>query len=152
MNLIALREKRLEVWNQAKAFLDSHRQDGVLSAEDDKAYSLMEEELDNLSKEILRQEKLENYEKELAMNVSIPLTTKPTNTMALEKTGRASDAYKRAMIDAMRCNFKRVHNILQEGVDADGGYLVPEEYDNRIIDILNEENIMRKLECLNNLV
>lgn len=145
MNLIALREKRLEVWNQAKAFLDSHRQDGVLSAEDDKAYSLMEEELDNLSKEILRQEKLENYEKELAMNVSIPLTTKPTNTMALEKTGRASDAYKRAMIDAMRCNFKRVHNILQEGVDADGGYLVPEEYDNRIIDILNEENIMRKL-------
>ena len=25
MNLIELREKRLEVWNKAKAFLDSHR-------------------------------------------------------------------------------------------------------------------------------
>jgi HK97 family phage major capsid protein len=45
----------------------------------------------------------------------------------------------------MRTNFKQVSNLLQEGVDADGGYLVPEEYDARIIDILNEENIMRKL-------
>lgn len=34
---------------------------------------------------------------------------------------------------------------MQEGVDADGGYLVPEEYDKRIIDTLEEENIMRKL-------
>ena len=30
-------------------------------------------------------------------------------------------------------------------MDADGGYLVPEEYDSRLIDVLEEENIMRKL-------
>ena len=36
-------------------------------------------------------------------------------------------------------------NVLQEGVDADGGYLVPEEYDKRLIDVLEEENIMRRL-------
>lgn len=145
MNLMELREKRLEVWNKAKDFLDSHRKDGVLSVEDDAAYSLMETELDNLAKEIVRQEKLERYEQEMAKNLSEPLTEKPNNTIPAVKTGRASDAYRKAMIDAMRCNFKRVDNILQEGVDADGGYLVPEEYDSRIIDILNEENIMRKL-------
>ena len=49
------------------------------------------------------------------------------------------------MLDAFRSNFKRVSNVLQEGVDADGGYLVPEEYDHRLIDILTEENIMRNL-------
>ena len=49
------------------------------------------------------------------------------------------------MLDAFRSNFKRVSNILQEGVDADGGYLVPEEYDHRLIDTLSEENIMRRL-------
>jgi len=38
-----------------------------------------------------------------------------------------------------------VSNVLQEGVDADGGYLVPEEYDRRLIDVLEEENIMRSL-------
>ena len=145
MNLIELREKRLEVWNKAKSFLDSHRQGGVLSAEDDAAYSLMEQEMDNLAKEITLQEKLEAYEREMAKNLSDPLTGKPGGEVTAEKTGRASDAYKKAMLDAMRCNFKRVSNVLQEGVDADGGYLVPEEYDSRIIDILNEENIMRKL-------
>ena len=30
-------------------------------------------------------------------------------------------------------------------MDADGGYLVPEEYDRRLIDTLSEENIMRRL-------
>lgn len=30
-------------------------------------------------------------------------------------------------------------------MDADGGYLVPEEYDSRLIDVLDEENIMRRL-------
>lgn len=146
MNIKELREKRLDVWNKAKAFLDSHREEGVLSAEDDAVYARMEKELDDLAKEITRQEKLESYEREMAKNLTTPLTTKPNNEMPVEgKKGRASDAYKKAMIDAMRCNFKRVSNVLQEGVDADGGYLVPEEYDKRIIDILSEENIMRKL-------
>ncbi len=144
MNLNELREKRLAVWNKAKKFLDERRKDGVLSAEDDAAYTLMEKELDDLGREIVRQEKLDAYEKEMAKNLSQPLTEKPCGVPA-EKRGRASNAYKEAMLDAMRCNFKRVSNVLQEGVDADGGYLVPEEYDSRIIDILNEENIMRKL-------
>lgn len=61
------------------------------------------------------------------------------------KTGRASDEYRDAMLSAMRSNFRNVSNVLQEGVDADGGYLVPEEYDKRLIDILDGENIMRSL-------
>ena len=48
-------------------------------------------------------------------------------------------------VTALRTNFRQVSNILQEGVDADGGYLVPEEYDNRLIQTLGEENIMRRL-------
>ena len=56
-----------------------------------------------------------------------------------------SDEYKNGMLQALRTNFRQVSNILQEGVDADGGYLVPEEYDSRLIDVLTEENIMRSL-------
>lgn len=62
-----------------------------------------------------------------------------------EKKGRARDEYKNAMLDALRSNFNRVENALQEGVDADGGYLVPDEYDDRLIETLEEENIMRSL-------
>ena len=49
------------------------------------------------------------------------------------------------MLKAIRSNFKQITNLLQEGVDTDGGYLVPEEYDKRLIDVLTENNIMRTL-------
>ena len=49
------------------------------------------------------------------------------------------------MLTAMRTRFRTISNVLQEGNDQQGGYLVPEEYDKRLIDVLTEENIMRGL-------
>lgn len=147
MTILELREKRSTAWNAAKAFLDSHRTDkGTLNAEDDAVYSKMEQEINDLGKEISRLERQEQMEAELSKPINKPLTSKPgMGKEPEEKTGRASNAYKTAMLDAFRSNFKRVSNVLQEGVDADGGYLVPEEYDHRLIDVLTEENIMRNL-------
>ncbi|MCR0391505.1 phage major capsid protein [[Clostridium] innocuum] len=146
MTILELREKRSKAWNAAKAFLDSHRTEkGTLTAEDDAAYTRMEQEINDLGKEIARLERQEQMEAELNKPVNTPLTSKPAGHEAEKKTGRASDEYRRAMLDAFRSNFKRVDNVLQEGVDADGGYLVPEEYDRRLIDTLSEENIMRSL-------
>lgn len=147
MTILELREKRNTAWNAAKAFLDSHRTDkGTLTAEDDATYTKMEQEIADLGKEISRMERQEQMEAELSKPVNTPLTSKPANVKEPEKkTGRASDEYRHAMLDAFRSNFKRVSNVLQEGVDADGGYLVPDEYDHRLIDVLEEENIMRSL-------
>ena len=147
MTILELREKRNTAWNAAKTFLDSRRTEkGTLSAEDDATYSKMEQEIADLGKEITRLERQEALEAELSKPVNTPLTSKPMSGKEPEKkTGRATDEYKNAMLDAFRSNFKRVNNVLQEGVDADGGYLVPEEYDRRLIDTLSEENIMRRL-------
>lgn len=147
MTILELREKRNTAWNAAKAFLDSHRTEkGTLTAEDDATYSRMEQEIADLGKEIARLERQEALEAELNKPVNKPLTSKPvTATEKPAKTSRASDEYKTGMLQALRTNFRQVSNILQEGVDADGGYLVPEEYDHRLINVLNEENIMRKL-------
>ena len=148
MTILELREKRNTAWNAAKAFLDSHRTEkGILTAEDDATYSRMEQEIADLGKEIARLERQEALEAELNKPVNKPLTSKPGNSATDKpaKTGRASDEYKNGMLQALRTNFRQVSNILQEGVDADGGYLVPEEYDNRLIDVLTEENIMRSL-------
>ena len=38
-----------------------------------------------------------------------------------------------------------LHNVLSEGVDANGGYLVPTEFEKIIVDTLKEENMMRRL-------
>jgi len=131
MTILELREKRNTAWNAAKAFLDSHRTEkGTLTAEDDATYSRMEQEIADLGKEIARLERQEALDAELSKPVNKPLTSKPvTATEKPAKIGRASDEYKNGMLQALRTNFRQVSNILQEGVDADGGYLVPEEYD-----------------------
>lgn len=147
MTILELREKRNTAWDAAKAFLESHRtENGTLTAEDDATYSKMEQHIADLGKEISRLERQEAMEAELSKPVTTPLTSKPSSDMQkASKTGRASDAYKAGMLTALRTNFRKVSDVLQEGVDADGGYLVPEEYDRRLIKTLKDGNIMRHL-------
>ena len=147
MTIHEMREKRAKAWNAAKAFLDSRRNEkGVLSAEDDATYTRMEQEIADLGREIARMERQEAIDAELAKPVNTPITGKPMNGGEEKpKTGRASAAYKAAVLDALRSNFRKISNVLSEGVDSHGGYLVPEEYDSRLIDVLNEECIMRRL-------
>lgn len=146
MTINELREARNKAWQGAKVFVESKRdKDGLLSKEDAAAYDEMEKKIKDYSAEIERMEQMEKIENELNKPVNTPIVTKPMTVNGKEKTGRASDEYKAGMLMALRTNFKQISNVLQEGVDADGGYLVPEEYDSRLIQTLEEENIMRKL-------
>ena len=96
--ILELREKRAKAWEAAKAFLDSKRgNDGLISAEDGAVYDKMEADIVNLGKEITRLERQEALEAELNKPVNMPLTGKPVNPDMDEKTGRASDEYKKAL-------------------------------------------------------
>ena len=78
MTILELREKRNKAWEAAKAFLDSHRTEkGTLTAEDDATYTRMEQDINDLGKEIARLERQEQMEAELSKPVNRPLTTKP---------------------------------------------------------------------------
>ncbi|MBD5113565.1 MAG: phage major capsid protein [Ruminococcaceae bacterium] len=146
MTVNELIEKRAKAWESAKEFVDKHEQsNGTLSAEDSETYSRMEKEIEDLTAAIERRQRAERLEKSLEKPTAEPLVTNPQTHSADLKTGIASDEYRAAMLTALRSNFRNVSNVLQEGVDADGGYLVPEEYDKRLIDTLDEENIMRTL-------
>ena len=71
MTINELRQKRNTVWEGAKAFLDSHRNEkGVLSAEDDAAYARMEQDITDLTREISRMERQEQLERELSLPVN----------------------------------------------------------------------------------
>ena len=146
MTILELREARNKAWEGAKAFVESKRdKDGLLSKEDAETYNAMEEKIKNYSKEIERMEEMENMENELNKPVNSPIVNKPLKADNEVKTGRASNEYKEAMLNALRSNFRQVSNVLQEGVDADGGYLVPDEYDTRLIQKLEDNNIVRAL-------
>ena len=147
MTIQELREARNKAWEGAKAFVESKRdKDGLLSEEDAKTYAEMEKKVKDYSLEIERMEQMDALENEMRKPVNTPIVTKPVADKPKDgKTGRASDEYKEGMLKALRSNFRQVSNVLQEGIDSDGGYLVPEEYDKRLIDVLKEENIMRGL-------
>lgn len=147
MTIVELREKRAKLWATMEGFLDTHHNEkGVLSADDDATYGNMERDLNDLTNEIRRMERRDAMEAELSKPVDAPITAKPEKPVAapVEKLGRASDAYREDFGLALRGR-PLVHNVLSIGVDADGGYLVPEEYEKQIVDGLKEANVVRSL-------
>jgi HK97 family phage major capsid protein len=126
--------------------LDEHRQEnGLISPEDNAVYEKMEQEVIDLGKEIERLERQEMMDRELSMATSKPLTTRPEK-MNKTKEGRASDEYKKAFWKAMRNNTNpEVHNSLRIGQDSEGGFLVPDEYEQQLIQALEEVNVLRKI-------
>jgi HK97 family phage major capsid protein len=81
------------------------------------------------------------------MPVNKPIVGKPMVEGEDEKTGRASKNYKKSFWNAMRSKTIRpeVADALQIGTDSEGGYLVPDEFENTLVEALEEENIFRKL-------
>ena len=149
MTVIELRNKRAQKLAAARAFLESNRTpDGFLSQENDAAYTAMESDIANLGKEISRMERLEAMDAELSRPLTSPLTEKPAAVAkADEKTGRASDEYSAAFWNQTRRKDSvtpEMKNALQEGVDSEGGYLVPDEFEHTLVQALEQENIVRE--------
>ena len=147
MTIQELYAKRATAWEAAKQFLDTHRmENGTLSAEDGATYDRMEKDINDLTAEINRMNRLKEMENAMSQPVSAPITGKPMNGREdAPRTGRASHQYAVDMLTAMRTNFRQISNVLEEGNDANGGYLVPDEWDRRLIDVLSDENIFRGL-------
>ncbi len=144
MTINELIQKRAKVWETAKNFVDTHEnENGILSAEDSATYGRMEQEIEDLTAAIDRQQRADAREQELNKAMNQPLTGRPSQKVE-EKTGRASNAYKEDFGAHLRGK-RLVHNVLSEGVQADGGYLVPEEFERQIVTGLDEANVVRSL-------
>ena len=146
--ILDLMEKRAKTWEAAKAFLDTHRtENGTISAEDNATYEKMEADVVALGKEIERLQRQQAIDAELNKATSKPITDKPQKTTTENgKTGRASNEYNREFWNAMRKkNYFDVSNALSIGEDAEGGYLVPDEYEKKLIERLDDEVFFRKM-------
>lgn len=146
--VLELREKRAKAWEAAKKFLDAKRTaDGFVSAEDAAAYDRMEADVVNLGKEIERLERQAAIDAELARATSTPITNQPNGRIDGEaKTGRGTEEYKRAFWNGMRNRISYdVQNALSIGTDSEGGYLVPDEYEKKLVEALQDEVFFRSL-------
>ena len=147
--ILELKEKRARVWEGAKAFLESKRgENGLLSPEDTATYEQMENDVVNLGKEIERLERQAAIDAQLAKATSKPITERPDggNQDLTVKTGTASDEYNTAFWNRMRGIAQYdVSNALQVGTDTEGGYLVPDEYERKLVEALDDQNFFRSL-------
>lgn len=141
--IIELQEKRAKVWKQAKDFLDEKQaKSDILSAEDNTQYERMEKEVVALGKEIDRLTKQAAIDNELNQ----PTTNAIVNTPTLGKVPNTKDQYNQSFWNMMLGNVSaNVMNALKEGSDADGGYLVPDEFEKQLVQKLHQENILRSI-------
>ena len=146
--ILELRQKRAEVWDKARAFLDERtNESGVMSAEDSQQYERMEQEVVDLGHTIDRMERAEQMDREMNERVSPNLASRPMRTQETLR-GIASTEYRNAFWKHMRDIDRRspeVRNALQVGTLSEGGYTVPDEFEHQLIQGLEDENIMRGL-------
>ena len=147
MTITELRDKRNKAWEAAKAFVETKRDaDGLMTAEDAATYAQMEQKVQDYSTEIDRMERQEAMDRQLNAPTSTPITGKPATAKVETKSGRAADTYKASFWNQMRNKTSvEVRNALSVGVDADGGYLVPDTYEKTLIQALNDTMVVRKL-------
>lgn len=145
--VMEMRQKRSDIWDKAKDFLDTHTdENGIMSAEDTVQYERMEQEVVDLGHAIERMERAEQMDRMLNEPVNQPLAGKPDRGNFDAKKGVKSEAYKTAFWNQMRgrSNYE-VRNALQVGTLSEGGYLCPDEFERQLIQALEEENVMRGL-------
>jgi len=153
MNIQALIDKRANLWDSAQKIIDERTSaDGTLSAEDAAQYDKIEAEIESLGKQIDRFKRHEATNAKLTAPTTAPIRDaiggnfdNDMRGIGNVKSGRATDEYKAAIMTALRSNFKQVSAYLNEGNSAQGGYLVPESWDSRLIDTIAEENVIRSL-------
>lgn len=145
--ILELMEKRKKTWDAAKAFLETKRdKDGLISAEDNATYEKMEADVVSLGKEIERLQRQSAIDAELAKATSAPIKDKPGMVPGEKGTGRASAEYTREFWNTMRKkNYFDVNNSLSIGEDSEGGYLVPDEFEKKLVEGLEEESFFRSL-------
>ena len=141
MSIQELLNKRASIYDQAKAILDERTQEnGLLTAEDEKIYDNMMDEMDKLSAQIKRLEDAAAREKHLNAPTTTAVTGKVGGQVE-DKDARYQEEFRAAILRGQA----PITNFLKESSDADGGYLVPTEMNNQIIVDLADYNVFRQI-------
>lgn len=146
--ILELRNKRNTLWEQTKAFLEEHRDEsGLVAADAVEQYNKMAADVRALGEEITRLEDQMEMDAKLAAATSAPVHSDPKARE--RKAGVAPTAtaeYNSAFWNMMRGNSSpEVRDALSVGVNENGGYTVPDEFERQLIQALEENNIFRSL-------
>ncbi len=145
-----LRTQRAKLWEQTKEFLEEHRgKNGLVEASAVEQYEKMADDVQKLGAEIDRLERQKELDAQFAAPTSRPVVGSPK---AAEKPNAnvsptATEEYKAAFWNMMRSkgSTHQIMDALSVGVDADGGFTVPDEFERQLVKSLEENNIFRQM-------
>ena len=145
--IMELRNKRAALWDQTKSFLETHRdENGMVDAASVAQYDKMTADVKALGDEIKRLEDQMEIDAQFAAPTTAPVQMKPMARKDKVKP-TATEEYNNAFWDAMRAEIHtlEVHNALSVGKDDEGGFTVPDEFERKLVQGLEENNIFRQM-------
>ena len=145
--ILELRSKRNTLWEQTKEFLEEHRgENGLVASDAVEQYDRMAQEVKDLGTEIERLEQQAQVDAQLAAPTSRPVSGKPMiTTKEKPVTCTGTKEYTEAFWNMIRNrgNYGEVHNALSVGEDSEGGFTVPDEFERKLVEALEGNNIFR---------
>lgn len=149
--ILEMRQKRAALIQQAREILDKAEEEKRdLTAEEEQQYERIMADVDKLAKDIEREERQLELERELAQSqgTAAARADQPGNPEQAANP-RATDEYRAAFWHALRAGRNALYadevRALQVGTDSEGGYLVPDEFERTLVQALEAQNIMRGL-------
>ena len=135
-----------ELAEELRQFIDEHEdENGELSEEDAETATNMQKKILAIKNKINRYKVIVEAKAQAGAPAGIPPILNNPQGGFDSKVGRASDSYRKAAIEAIKTKFHVIRNDLATNPDSAGGYLIPAEWDTRLIETLEEENVMRTL-------
>ena len=144
--ILELRTKRNTLWEQTKDFLEKNRGDnGLVKAEAVEQYNKMAQEVKDLGTEIERLEQQAQIEAQLSAPTSNPVHADPKNGAKKDVKPTATAEYAENFWNMIRNrgHYGEVRNALSVGEDTEGGFTVPDEFEKKLVEALEENNIFR---------
>ena len=148
--ILELRNKRNTLWEQTKNFLEQHRgENGLVASDAVEQYNKMAQEVKDLGAEIERLEQQAQIDAQLAAPTSTSVHGSPRVSVPRDKDVRptATAEYSDAFWNMIRArgSFGEIVNALSIGEDSEGGYTVPDEFEKRLVQALEDNNLFRGL-------
>lgn len=149
MKINDLRHKRGEVVAGMRKMIDAAEQDGRdLSADEVASYNKMDEEQTELKSRIDRMEAQAKLDSEMDKPVNVHVPGRVSSDIE-EGHPRGSKAYSSGFLNYCRVGKNgidaNVMNALQIGTDSEGGYIVPQEFEARLVEAMADINEFRNI-------
>ena len=146
-NILEMRQKRAGLIQKARSeILDvAERDERDLTAEERQKYDEIMKEVDALGNRILLEEKQQKLETIFAKTVPENFDERAFSTRKFFETSEYHEAYGKFLRNGTKFLDEKETRMLIEGSDPKGGYLVPREFHETIIEALREQNFIRSL-------